>query len=166
MRDFPRVVFPCVDLPHLDYPCVDIPPVEGRRNTWFALWAVFPYVGISEYDTVFKSRLQRKKIPKIDLYPDSKSFCLSTHLGQRKPPVPQTDSLGHRDRRFGFSDCSRTDGFVSFFIQGCHYTAFDLKATSFAGLAYFGFFNACTDSFFLTISFYKTQVKTRLAAAS
>lgn len=53
-------------------------------------------------------------------YPDSKSFCLSTHLGQRKPPVPQTDSLGHRDRRFGFSDCSRTDGFVSFFIQGCH----------------------------------------------
>ena len=32
MRDFPRVVFPCVDLPHLDYPCVDIPHVEGRKT--------------------------------------------------------------------------------------------------------------------------------------
>lgn len=84
-----------------------------------ALSGVF-LCGNSEYGKPFKSRLQRKKMPKIDLYPDSKSFCLSTHLGQRKPPVPQTDSLGHRDRRFGFSDCSRTDGFVSFFIQGCH----------------------------------------------
>lgn len=32
MRDFPRVVSPCVDLPHLDYPHVDIPHVEGRKT--------------------------------------------------------------------------------------------------------------------------------------
>ena len=71
-----------------------------------------------------KNRLQRKKMPKIGLYPDNKSSCLSVHLGQRKPPVPQTDWLGHRDRRFGFSDCLRTADFVSFFIQGCHWIHF------------------------------------------
>ena len=95
-------------------------PCGGTENTWFALRAACSYAGISEYGKPFKSRLQRKKMPKIYPYPDSKSSCLPAHLRQRKPPVPQTVYRGQRDRRFGFSDCSCTDDFVSFFIQGCH----------------------------------------------
>lgn len=41
----------------------------------------------TEYGKPFKSRLQRMKMPKIDLYHDSKSSCPSVHLRQRKPPV-------------------------------------------------------------------------------
>ena len=78
----------------------------------------------TEYGKPFKSRLQRMKTPKIDLYHDSKSSCPSVHLRQRKPPVPQTVYRGQRDRRFGFFDCSRTDDFVSFFIRGCHSSLF------------------------------------------
>ena len=55
-----------------------------------ALSGVF-LCGNSEYGKPFKSRLQRKKMPKIDLYPDSRSCCLFAYLRQRKPPVPQTD---------------------------------------------------------------------------
>ena len=36
----------------------------------------------TEYGKPFKSRLQRKKTPKIDLYPDSKSSGLSIIQGQ------------------------------------------------------------------------------------
>ena len=48
-------------------------------------------VGIPGYGKPFKSRLKGKKMPKIDLYPDSKSSCLSAYLRQRKPPASQTD---------------------------------------------------------------------------
>ena len=47
------------------------------KSTWFALWAAFLYAGISEYGKSLKSRLQRKKMPKINPYPDSKLSCLS-----------------------------------------------------------------------------------------
>ena len=40
----------------------------------------------TEYGKPFKSRLQRKKMPKIDLYPDSKLPCLSAHLSKENRP--------------------------------------------------------------------------------
>ena len=66
-------------------------PCGGTKNTRFALWAAFPNAGISEYGKPFKSRLKGKKMPKIDLYPDSKSSYLSAYLRQRKPTASQTD---------------------------------------------------------------------------
>ena len=96
----------------------ETPDLRSKRH--------FPTREYWKYGKPFKSHLQRKKLPKIDLYPYSKLPCPSTHSRQktacsrqRKPPAPQADWLGYRDRRFEFSDCIRTDDFVSFFIRGC-----------------------------------------------
>ena len=91
MRDFPCTVFPWTDypyagFPYTDFPCANIAHTEQPKNNSFALWAAFPYVGISEYGKTFKSRSQRKKTPKIDPYPDSKSSHLS--LLQSKSRLP------------------------------------------------------------------------------
>ena len=49
-----------------------------------------------EYGKPFKSRLQRKKMPKIDLYPDSKLPCLSIVQSKenRLPHRPIDSAIG------------------------------------------------------------------------
>jgi len=53
-------------------------------------------VGISEYGKPFKRRLQRKKTPKIDLYPDSKSLIYPPIQGKenRLPQRPINSAIG------------------------------------------------------------------------
>lgn len=53
-------------------------------------------MGISEYGKPFKRRLQRKKMPKIDLYPDSKSLIYPPIQGKenRLPQRPINSAIG------------------------------------------------------------------------
>ena len=53
-------------------------------------------MGISEYGKPFKRRLQRKKTPKIDLYPDSKSLIYPPIQGKenRLPQRPINSAIG------------------------------------------------------------------------
>lgn len=53
-------------------------------------------MGISEYGKPFKRRLQRKKMPKIDFYPDSKSLIYPPIQGKenRLPQRPINSAIG------------------------------------------------------------------------
>ena len=62
---------------------------------------------IAEYGKPFKSRLKGKKTPKIDLYPDSKSSCLSIIQGQENHlshrPINSAKGTGGLDFLFAYA---------------------------------------------------------------
>ena len=95
MRDFPRVVFPCVDLPHLDYPCVDIPHVEGRKTPDSRSERRFPmreYRNMaSSSETAYSERKGRKStfIPTLNCpvylpFKEKKTACSLVRLSRSK----------------------------------------------------------------------------------